>query len=126
MANNTISQVEINGTTYDLLDANTLSAVSALDQRVTTLESSVGNGYIDIQTREISTDANYNTPFKEAGRPKMVIADFLHDNAGLTPANVPQPGGAYIIQTFESEDNANFIFQIAYRYALLTSGVNEM
>ena len=41
MANNTISQVEINGTTYDLLDANTLSAVSALDQRVTSLESSV-------------------------------------------------------------------------------------
>ena len=39
--NNTISQVEINGTTYDLLDANTLSAVSDLKQKVTALESSV-------------------------------------------------------------------------------------
>ena len=41
MANNTISQVEINGTTYDLLDANTLSALDSLKTRVTTLESSV-------------------------------------------------------------------------------------
>ena len=41
MANNTISQVTVNGTTYDLLDANTLSAVSALNTRVTALESSV-------------------------------------------------------------------------------------
>lgn len=41
MANNTISQIEVNGITYDLLDANTLSAVSALNQRVTSLESSV-------------------------------------------------------------------------------------
>ena len=40
-SNNTISQVTINGTDYDLLDANTLSAVSALDARVTALESSV-------------------------------------------------------------------------------------
>ena len=41
MANNTISQVEINGTTYDLLDANTLEAVSTLEQKVTDLEDSV-------------------------------------------------------------------------------------
>lgn len=41
MPNNTISQVEVNGTTYDLLDANTLSAVSSLAQRVSTLEDSV-------------------------------------------------------------------------------------
>jgi len=43
MANNTISQVTVNGTTYDLLDANTLSAVSALNTRVTALESSVAS-----------------------------------------------------------------------------------
>lgn len=41
MPNNTISQVEVNGTTYDLLDANTLSAVSAIESRVTALEDSV-------------------------------------------------------------------------------------
>ena len=40
-SNNTISQVEVNGTTYDLLDANTLSAVSALNTRVSQLENSV-------------------------------------------------------------------------------------
>ena len=39
--NNTISQVTVNGTTYDLLDANTLDAVSALTTRVANLESSV-------------------------------------------------------------------------------------
>ena len=41
MANNTISQVEVNGTTYDLIDASTRSTVSQLDQRVSTLEDSV-------------------------------------------------------------------------------------
>ena len=41
MPNNTISQVEVNGTTYDLLDANTLSAVSSIESRVTALEDSV-------------------------------------------------------------------------------------
>ena len=34
MANKTISQVEINGTTYDLLDANTLSALSDLGDEI--------------------------------------------------------------------------------------------
>lgn len=43
MANNTISQVEINGTTYDLLDANTLSAVSSLREDVTALQNSVAS-----------------------------------------------------------------------------------
>ena len=43
MANNTISQIQINGTTYDLLDAATRSTVSQLDSRVSTLEDSVGN-----------------------------------------------------------------------------------
>ena len=47
MANNTISQVTVNGTTYDLLDANTLSAVSDLEQKVTALESSMAEVYID-------------------------------------------------------------------------------
>lgn len=45
MANNTISQVEINGTTYDLLDANTLSALDSLKTRVTTLEDSVADKF---------------------------------------------------------------------------------
>ncbi len=40
-SNNTISQVEINGTTYDITDATTRSTVSQLDQRVSTLEDSV-------------------------------------------------------------------------------------
>lgn len=43
MPNNTISQVKVNGTTYDLLDANTLSTVSDLESRVTSLENSVAN-----------------------------------------------------------------------------------
>lgn len=43
MPNNTISQVQVNDTTYDLLDANTLSAVSAIESRVKALEDSVGN-----------------------------------------------------------------------------------
>ena len=42
-SHNTISQVEINGTTYDITDATTRDTVSQLDSRVTALESSVGN-----------------------------------------------------------------------------------
>ena len=58
MANNTISQVTINGTTYDLLDANTLSAVSSLNTRVTALESSVGNIRLNVTPLLDTVSAN--------------------------------------------------------------------
>lgn len=56
MANNTISQVEINGATYDLLDAATRSTVSQLDQRVSTLEDSVSRGDQKTQSGLIFND----------------------------------------------------------------------
>ena len=43
MAYDTISELKIGDTTYDLLDANTLSAVSALKQRVIALETATSN-----------------------------------------------------------------------------------
>ena len=51
MPNDTISQVEVNGTTYDLLDMNTLSAVSAIERRATALESSVGDIVNNVQSQ---------------------------------------------------------------------------
>jgi len=80
MANNTISQVEINGTTYDLLDANTLNTVSSLKQKVTDLEASVDdlqklnlfNGKVTIRQEAITFyDNNGNAIgliFRTAGK----------------------------------------------------------
>ena len=55
MANNTISQVEINGTTYDLLDANTLDRLSDLETTVTTLESSMDNIHLDTYVSDMNS-----------------------------------------------------------------------
>lgn len=55
MANNTISQVEINNVTYDLLDANTLSALNNLKTQVTTLNN-------DITTLKNKTTPTMKTP----------------------------------------------------------------
>ena len=55
MANDTISQVEINGTTYDLLDAATRSTVSQLDTRVSNLESYLdASGNVNMKKKTIT------------------------------------------------------------------------
>ena len=100
MPNNTISQVEVNGTTYDLLDMNTLSAVSAIERRVTALEDSVSSmDYLNGQSVvPMMRTTDLNDVHTDLSDRQMKITWLGHQST-----NSPVPGADGLVLTYRGD-----------------------
>jgi len=111
MANNTISKIEISGTTYDICDASTRATVDNLKTRVTTLEGFVKHNDSATYYYGISGTRSYNA-----------AACCVGDDSFLS---VEAENNGNILRLEQDSIEAGINFQMVYNQSTRTFGLRE-